>query len=134
MAAVDTLNLEGLTISSSSVPEDGLATPHPTTDAESPLRCPVSGAHAEDGAPGVCPVTGQSELPKGDPDMQEVDPELLRTSIQTRMSYLKDFLGFRRHDQEMLNKVAPLIYETIPSTVDQLYSKLFEFDVTKQVR
>ncbi|KAF8916681.1 Protoglobin-domain-containing protein [Mucidula mucida] len=65
--------------------------------------------------------------------MQEVDPEDLRKSMQTRMTYLKDFMGFRRHDQDILNKVGPLIYDTIPPTVDRLYSKLFEFDVTKQI-
>ncbi|KIY67485.1 hypothetical protein CYLTODRAFT_353119 [Cylindrobasidium torrendii FP15055 ss-10] len=67
------------------------------------------------------------------PSTQEIDPEELRTSIETRMAYLTDFLGFRRRDQEVLTKVSPLIYESIPDLVDKLYSKLFEFDITKQV-
>ncbi|KAJ3506249.1 hypothetical protein NLJ89_g6974 [Agrocybe chaxingu] len=132
MATVDTLKIEQLSLSSPPVlpePEDRQKTPHPE-----PARCPATGAIAEDSNQTVCPVTGASAPPpSAEPSTQEVDPELLRTSITTRMTYLKDFLGFRRYDQDVLSKVAPLIYESIPTIVDQLYSKLFEFDLTKQV-
>lgn len=120
MTAVDNLKMNGLTIS----PSD---TPTPRAAA----RCPATGAVADNDEAPVCPVTGKTTTVE--PDMQEIDTELLRTSITARMSYLKDFLGFRRYDQDVLNKVAPLIYDVIPETVDRLYSKLFEFDVTKQV-
>lgn len=121
MTAVDNLKMNGLNIS----PSD---TPTPRAAA----RCPATGAVADNDEAPVCPVTGKTT--SVEPDMQEIDTELLRTSITARMSYLKDFLGFRRYDQDVLNKVAPLIYDVIPETVDRLYSKLFEFDVTKQVR
>ena len=128
MATVDTLpRIQDINLSNSeSISEDGQATPHP--------RCPASGSLA-DSEDAVCPVTGASAPPPDlNPSTQEVDPELLRTSIAARMTYLKDFLGFKRYDQEILSKVAPLVYESIPPVVDRLYAKLFEFDVTKQVR
>lgn len=64
---------------------------------------------------------------------QEIDPELLRTSLEDRVRYLRDFLNFHAHDAELIKKVGPLVYGLIPKIVDDLYAKLFEFDITKQV-
>ncbi|KAF9069820.1 Protoglobin-domain-containing protein [Rhodocollybia butyracea] len=64
---------------------------------------------------------------------QEVDPELLRTSLEDRINYVKDFIMFGKADQAILNKVAPLVNDMIPQVVDDLYAKLFEFDITKQI-
>lgn len=123
----DTLKLDSLNISAPRLQDDGLQTPHAEKEE---AKCPATGAVASDTA--TCPVTGAS-LPE-DPTAQEIDPELLRTSINARMAYLKDFLGFGKPQQDILNKTSPLIYGSIPEVVDGLYSKLFEFDVTKQVR
>ncbi|KAJ7593495.1 Protoglobin-domain-containing protein [Mycena floridula] len=90
-----------------------------TPQAEQPPACPFP-----DKSAGACPV--QTSI-------QEVDPELLRESLDDRMVYLKDFLRFGKEDQEIINKVAPLVNELIPEVVDKLYAKLFEFDITKQV-
>ncbi|KIK59842.1 hypothetical protein GYMLUDRAFT_169079 [Collybiopsis luxurians FD-317 M1] len=64
---------------------------------------------------------------------QEVDSELLRTSLEDRINYVKDFIMFGKADQAILNKVAPLVNDLIPQVVDELYAKLFEFDITKQI-
>jgi len=64
---------------------------------------------------------------------QEVDPDLIRVSVDFRMTYVKDFLNFSREQEEILAKVAPLVNDIIPEVVDDLYAKLFEFDITKQV-
>ncbi|KAK0221017.1 Protoglobin-domain-containing protein [Armillaria nabsnona] len=122
----DTLKLDSLNISAPRLQDDGLQTPHAEKEE---AKCPATGAVASDTA--TCPVTGAS-LPE-DPTAQEIDPELLRTSINARMAYLKDFLGFGKPQQDILNKTSPLIYGSIPEVVDGLYSKLFEFDVTKQI-
>lgn len=84
----------------------------------------------------TCPVA-HSSSPRAAPalvDMtQEIDPELLRTSLEDRVRYLRDFLNFHAHDAELIKKVGPLVYGLIPKIVDDLYAKLFEFDITKQV-
>ncbi|KAL1707346.1 Protoglobin-domain-containing protein [Schizophyllum commune] len=103
--------------------------------------------HLEDGqrtpqAEGAtCPVTGLTSSGKtcpfasvGSPEnLQEVDEEALRKDINARMVYLKDFVNFTRHDEDAIRHVGPLINDLIPEVVDALYSKLFEFDITKQV-
>ncbi|KAJ3980823.1 Protoglobin-domain-containing protein [Lentinula detonsa] len=67
------------------------------------------------------------------PSTQEISPTLLRTSLPDRINYLKDFILFRHTDEEILHKVAPLVNDLIPKVVDELYAKLFEFDVTKVI-
>ncbi|KAJ3551956.1 hypothetical protein NM688_g4414 [Phlebia brevispora] len=64
---------------------------------------------------------------------QEVDPQLIKTSLDDRIAYLTDFLNFTSHDSDTIRKVAPLVNDIIPGLVDDLYAKLFEFDITKKV-
>ncbi|TFK48107.1 hypothetical protein OE88DRAFT_1665207 [Heliocybe sulcata] len=64
---------------------------------------------------------------------QEVDPLLLRKSLEDRVAYLTDFLGFTSDDSDMITKVAPYVNDIIPEMVDDMYAKLFEFDITKKV-
>ncbi|EKM59249.1 uncharacterized protein PHACADRAFT_249564 [Phanerochaete carnosa HHB-10118-sp] len=64
---------------------------------------------------------------------QEVDPVLLKTSLEDRVAYLTDFLNFTAHDAEVIRQIAPAVNDVIPGLVDDLYSKLFEFDITKKV-
>ncbi|KAI0089130.1 Protoglobin-domain-containing protein [Irpex rosettiformis] len=64
---------------------------------------------------------------------QEVDPLLIKTSLEDRVAYLTDFLGFTSYDADVIKKVAPHVNEIIPGLVDDLYAKLFEFDITKKV-
>lgn len=64
---------------------------------------------------------------------QEVDPLLLRKSLDDRVAYLTDFLGFTSDDSDIITKVAPFVNDLIPEMVDDMYAKLFEFDITKRV-
>lgn len=64
---------------------------------------------------------------------QEVDPVLLKTSLEDRVAYLTDFLNFTAHDAEVIKQIAPAVNDIIPGLVDDLYAKLFEFDITKKV-
>lgn len=64
---------------------------------------------------------------------QEVDPQLIKNSLEDRIAYLTDFLNFTSHDSDVLKKVAPNVNDLIPGLVDDLYAKLFEFDITKKV-
>jgi len=64
---------------------------------------------------------------------QEVDPLLIKHSLDDRIAYLTDFLGFTTKDSDTITKVAPFVNDMIPSIVDSLYAKLFEFDITKKV-
>ncbi|KAI0346789.1 hypothetical protein BDW22DRAFT_1308199, partial [Trametopsis cervina] len=64
---------------------------------------------------------------------QEVDPLLIKNSLEDRIAYLTDFLGFTSYDAEVISKVAPHVNALIPGLVDDLYAKLFEFDITKKI-
>ena len=64
---------------------------------------------------------------------QEVDPILIKTSLDDRIAYLTDFLNFTSHDADTIKKVAPHVTGLIPGLVDDLYAKLFEFDITKKI-
>ncbi|KDQ59321.1 hypothetical protein JAAARDRAFT_34063 [Jaapia argillacea MUCL 33604] len=64
---------------------------------------------------------------------QEVDPVLIRASLEDRIAYLTDFLDFTSYDSQIVNKAAPLVNGLIPDLVDDMYTKLFEFDITKKV-
>ena len=64
---------------------------------------------------------------------QEVDPLLIKTSLDDRIAYLTDFLNFGSRDAEIISKIAPAVNAVIPGMVDGMYAKLFEFDITKKV-
>lgn len=64
---------------------------------------------------------------------QAIDVELLRTSLEDRIAYLTDFLGFTSADADALALVRPLVLELIPDLVDSLFEKIFEFDITKRM-
>ncbi|KAJ3825546.1 Protoglobin-domain-containing protein [Lentinula raphanica] len=95
-----------------------------------PSECPFP--HEPTDPNNTCPISPALFDPLN-PPTQEISPELLRTSLHDRINYLKDFILFRKADQDILHKVAPLVNDLIPQVVDELYSKLFEFDVTKQI-
>jgi hypothetical protein len=64
---------------------------------------------------------------------QEVDEELLRTSLEDRIAYTTDFLNFTSKDSTIIAEIAPLVNQIIPGLVDDMYAKLFEFDITKRI-
>ncbi|KAJ3814841.1 Protoglobin-domain-containing protein [Lentinula lateritia] len=135
---VETITTDIASVDLSDQLPEGQRTPHATENpspiphqdaisengtSKSSLSCPVSGASAAPGS--SCPISN--------PTTQEISPELLRTSLPDRINYIKDFIMFGTPDQEILHKVAPLVNDMIPQVVDDLYAKLFEFDVTKQI-
>ena len=81
------------------------------------------------------PTSAHSEEKKRCPVIftQEVDPQLIKTSIEDRIAYLTDFLNFTSRDSDVIKKVAPHVGDLIPALVDDLYAKLFEFDITKKI-
>ncbi|KZT24319.1 hypothetical protein NEOLEDRAFT_1135099, partial [Neolentinus lepideus HHB14362 ss-1] len=105
-------------------PPDGTRTPsshsHSTaTGDHSSASSPPTSHHT----PPQCPIIFT----------QEIDPRLLRASLDDRVAYLTDFLGFTSADSDIITKAAPFVNDIIPAMVDDMYAKLFEFDVTKKV-
>ncbi|KAI0772026.1 Protoglobin-domain-containing protein [Trametes elegans] len=123
-------------------------------DTAEPLVCPFSGSRASEKY-SSSPVPSSSHSPTAtessqtplhsmsshtDYDQnhcpiftQEVDPLLIKTSLEDRIAYLTDFLNFGSRDADLINKIAPAVNEVIPTMVDGMYAKLFEFDITKKV-
>lgn len=109
-----------------------------TSDSQSVRSHSSGGSHT---APPASASETQVDSDDGEPAprkcpvimTQEIDEELLRTSIEDRIAYLTDFLGFTSRDAEIINHVAPLVHGLIPDMVDGMYEKLFEFDITKRV-
>lgn len=87
----------------------------PTDSSSAPLQSSTSSASS-------CPAF-----------MQEIDPVLIKNSLDDRVAYLTDFVNFTSHDSDVITAIAPHVNAVIPSMVDDLYSKLFEFDITKKV-
>ncbi|KAI9001358.1 Protoglobin-domain-containing protein [Trametes punicea] len=127
-----------------------------TLDTSEPLVCPFSGnVHSEKSSGSSSPSPNSSHSPTAtessqtplqstssqtDQDQyrcpvftQEVDPLLIKTSLEDRIAYLTDFLNFTSRDAEIISKIAPHVHEVIPAMVDGMYAKLFEFDITKKV-
>jgi len=93
---------------------DGSQSPTTTDSSQTPLRS-ISTESS-------CPIF-----------TQEVDPVLLKNSLEDRIAYLTDFLNFTSHDSDVISQIAPSVNGIIPSLVDSMYAKLFEFDITKKV-
>lgn len=114
-----------------------------------PLVCPFTGAHSlhsssprsqspADTENSQTPLQSASSHTDYDPHKcpiftQEVDPLLIKTSLDDRIVYLTDFLNFTSRDHEIISKIAPAVNAAIPALVDGMYAKLFEFDITKKV-
>ncbi|KAI0332406.1 hypothetical protein GY45DRAFT_1320908, partial [Cubamyces sp. BRFM 1775] len=127
-----------------------------TLDISEPLVCPFSGSVvSEKSSKSSSPVPSSSHSPTATESShtplnsssshstydqyrcpvftQEVDPLLIKTSLEDRIAYLTDFLNFTSRDAEVISKIAPSVNDVIPSMVDGMYAKLFEFDITKKV-
>jgi hypothetical protein len=103
-----------------------------TTPRAEAAKCPVTGLTVDDDDDDECPI--MHPKPAVPTVIAEpVDPELLKTSLEFRVDYMKSFIGFGPAQANIINKVAPLVTDMIPEVVDHLYAKLFEFDVTKKI-
>ena len=120
-----------------------------TLETSDPLVCPFSGSRAstKSSSASQSPTeTENSQTPLHSTSThteydshacpiftQEVDPLLIKTSLEDRIAYLTDFLNFTSRDADIISKIAPSVHDVIPTLVDGMYAKLFEFDITKKV-
>lgn len=63
--------------------------------------------------------------------MRDVTPSSLE-SLQSRVSYTRDFLNFTADDAAALHAAKPYLAPLVPAVVDAVYVKLFEFSITMQ--
>ncbi len=110
----------GSNASTLSSQRSGSHSPTETENSQTPLHSASS--HTEYDAHSQCPIF-----------TQEVDPLLIKTSLDDRVAYLTDFLNFTSRDADLIKKIAPAVNNVIPSMVDGMYAKLFEFDITKKI-
>ena len=61
--------------------------------------------------------------------LYHVDPTTLN-DLQTRVGYLKRFIGFTEDDEAALHAAAPIVAPLVPAIVDAVYEKLLSFDIT----
>ncbi|CAF3391075.1 unnamed protein product [Rotaria sp. Silwood1] len=62
---------------------------------------------------------------------EHIDKRLLNTNLRYRFDYVSKFLNFTTDDIAVLNNFAKIAQPQIPSLVDAIYQKLFEYDITK---
>lgn len=63
---------------------------------------------------------------------ENIDRTRLSTDLRYRFEYLSKFLNFSKNDIKTINKLATIIQPVIPVIVDNIYRKLFSFDITKE--
>lgn len=63
--------------------------------------------------------------------MREVTPSSLE-SLPTRLEYTRDFVNFTKEDAAALHAAKPVLAPLVPTVVDAVYVKLFEFTITAQ--
>lgn len=63
---------------------------------------------------------------------EHIDRTRLNTDLRYRFDYLSKVLDFTSTDIAILNQISTIIQPLIPVIVDQVYRKLFSFDITKQ--
>ncbi|KAJ2867467.1 hypothetical protein GGI22_001055 [Coemansia erecta] len=61
---------------------------------------------------------------------KHIDHDRLYTDIQYRYEYVSEFIGFGKEDQELIHKSAAVVAELVPTIVNGVYSKLFNYDIT----
>ncbi|KAJ3040879.1 hypothetical protein HDV00_010339 [Rhizophlyctis rosea] len=65
--------------------------------------------------------------------IKHVDRDRLYTDTKYRFQYVCDFADFGAEDIALIKASAPLIAPLVQTIVDEVYVKLFTFDITKQV-
>ena len=64
--------------------------------------------------------------------MKTVDEQRLETDLDYRFEYVAEFAGFDTSDIETIHGSAELLAPIVPSLVDAVYDRLFEYDATKR--
>lgn len=62
---------------------------------------------------------------------EHIEKRLLCTDLRYRFDYVSKFLNFTTDDIAALNSFAKIAHPQIPSLVEAIYQKLFEYDITK---
>ncbi|KAJ2725798.1 hypothetical protein GGI07_001005 [Coemansia sp. Benny D115] len=62
--------------------------------------------------------------------MQHIDHDRLYTDLQYRFDYVSGFIGFGKKDQELIHKSGSVVAGLVPTIVDAVYDKLFNYDIT----
>ena len=63
---------------------------------------------------------------------EHIDRTRLNTDLRYRFDYLSKVLDFTSADIAILNQISSILQPAIPVIVDNVYRKLFSFDITKQ--
>ncbi|KAF5343956.1 hypothetical protein D9756_011567 [Leucocoprinus leucothites] len=63
--------------------------------------------------------------------MRNITPESLE-SLPSRVEYIRDFINFDEKDAAALHAAKPYLAPLVPTVVDAVYLKLFEFTITAQ--
>lgn len=64
--------------------------------------------------------------------LRNINEEQLESDLVYRFEYLTEFMGFSSADIETIHGAAELLAPLVPSLVDAVYDKLFEYDATKR--
>lgn len=63
--------------------------------------------------------------------MRNITPHSLEI-LHSRVSYARDFVSFTKEDAAALHAAKPYLAPLVPSVVDAVYTKLFEFSITAE--
>lgn len=63
--------------------------------------------------------------------VEHVDSHKLNEQLRYRFDFISRFIHFTEKDIAVLNSIASVVLPVVPVVVDQVYRKLFQFDVTK---
>lgn len=62
---------------------------------------------------------------------EHIDETRLRSDLHYRFEYISKFLDFTQYDISILNSLAPILLPVLPNIVDEIYAKLYSFDITQ---
>lgn len=65
-----------------------------------------------------------------DARMKHIDESKLENDLRYRFGYLTEFVGFSPEDIQVIHDAASLLAPLVPSLVDAVYDKLFQYDAT----
>ncbi|KAJ2079835.1 hypothetical protein H4R24_003492 [Coemansia sp. RSA 988] len=62
--------------------------------------------------------------------MKHIEHDRLYTDLQYRYDYVASMIGFTREDQELIKKSGTVVAGLVPTIVDAVYDKLYQYDIT----
>ncbi|KAJ2321811.1 hypothetical protein IWW52_000505 [Coemansia sp. RSA 2704] len=62
--------------------------------------------------------------------MKHIDHDSLYTDLEYRFNHVSEFIGFTSEDQELIRKSGSVVAGLVPTIVDAVYDKLFQYDIT----